>query len=257
MNPAEGLEDHETRVLHKLIQTSDDEEVVDDDRLAFVQLQAGALKVKVHVEMFQELCDGVLVRVRLLLDDLDQILQCIPATAVNDDGRGQVAQDVRAHGLDGVQVECLAQEHLDNEVTSLGVVEEHQHTPVDQPGALLQRLDGGEVGVVDVLAQPVQVVQSRAPVQREDLGGQLAPQHVQVVFVVGRHDQQTEVQVGDGVGVVAALVQVLGVLVDTVHHVGFELQWRRGRSCDSIHSSEPFFVTTYVNLLLQHTDQGL
>ncbi|TNN45091.1 hypothetical protein EYF80_044705 [Liparis tanakae] len=53
------------------------------------------------------LCRGEREKVRYLLNDLHQILQHLPALAdvlVCDDGRGQVTQDVRAHGLDGVEV---------------------------------------------------------------------------------------------------------------------------------------------------------
>lgn len=42
-----------------------------------------------------------------LLDDLDQILEDLPALTdvlVGDDGGGQVTQDVGAHGLDGVEI---------------------------------------------------------------------------------------------------------------------------------------------------------
>lgn len=42
-----------------------------------------------------------------LLNDFHQVFQHLPALShvfVGDDGCGEVAQDVRAHGLDGVQV---------------------------------------------------------------------------------------------------------------------------------------------------------
>lgn len=45
--------------------------------------------------------------VEYLLDDLDQILQDLPAFAdvlVGDDGCGQVAEHVWTHGLNGVEV---------------------------------------------------------------------------------------------------------------------------------------------------------
>lgn len=44
------------------------------------------------------------VSVGLLLNDFDEVLERVAPGAVDDDGGGQVAQDVRAHGLDGVQV---------------------------------------------------------------------------------------------------------------------------------------------------------
>ena len=45
------------------------------------------------------------VRATDLLDDLDQVLEhLLPAPLVGDDSCGQVAKDVGAHGLNGIQV---------------------------------------------------------------------------------------------------------------------------------------------------------
>lgn len=208
MDATERLEDHQTCALNELIEVSVDEEVIDDDILAFVQLQSSAFEIKVDVQVLQELGDGVFVGVRFLLDDLDQIFQGVAAPAVDDDGDRQVAQNVRTSRLDDVQVHRLVQQHLDDEVASLRVMEEHQHAPVDEPGALCQELHVTEGAVVDVFAQTIQVLQCRLPVQRENLGGQLAPQHVQVVLVVGRHDHQANVQVRGGLGVVSAVIPI-------------------------------------------------
>lgn len=47
-----------------------------------------------------------------LLDDLDQILERTPARSVDDNCRRQVAQDVRTHGLYGVQVTVNMQHNI-------------------------------------------------------------------------------------------------------------------------------------------------
>lgn len=224
MDPAECLEDHQTRILHKLVQPLDDEEIVDDHRLAFVQLGARTLKVKVDVETLEELGNGIPVGVRLLLDDLDQILERVATPRIDDDGRRQVTQNMRTHRLNGVQIERTIEEHLNDVVASLRVVHEHEHTPVDQPGALLQRLGAVEVAVVDELAQAIQILMRRRPVERQDLGGQDAPQQIQVVGIVGLHDQQAKVQMRNGLLVATALVQVFAHFVGTVHPLVLELQ---------------------------------
>lgn len=210
MDAAEGFKDHQSCAFNKLVDVPVDEEVVDDDVLAFVQFHAGSLEIEVDVQMLQELGDRVLVGVRFLLNNFDQVLEGVAASAVDNDGDREVAHDVRARRLDDIQVDRLIQEHLDDQVASLGVMEEDQHAPVDQPCALRQQLHVAEGAVVDELAQAVQVLQSRLPVQSQDLSGQLAPQDVQVVLVVGLHDHQADVQVGSRLGVVSAVVHVLG-----------------------------------------------
>ena len=44
----------------------------------------------------------------------------VPPLLVDDDSSGEVAQDVRAGGLNGVQVLCLVQQHLYDEFTACG-----------------------------------------------------------------------------------------------------------------------------------------
>jgi hypothetical protein len=59
MDAAERLENHEPSILDELVQAANDEKVVQDDGLAFVQLEASAFKVKVDVQMFQKFCDWI------------------------------------------------------------------------------------------------------------------------------------------------------------------------------------------------------
>lgn len=175
MDATECLEDHQTSTFNEFIKISVDEEIVDDDILAFVEFQAGALEVKVDVQMFQEFCDWIFVCVRLLLDDLNQILQGVATTTVDNDGDRQVAQDVWTSCLDDVQVDRLVQQVLDDQITSLGVMEEDENAPVDEPCALCQKLHVGETAVVDEFTQAVQVLEGRLPVEREDFSGQFSP----------------------------------------------------------------------------------
>ena len=78
MDPAEGLEDHHSRVLDEVVQAGHQEEIIHQNRLTVPQLTLGSVEIKVDVQIFDEGCDGVLVGVGLLLDHLDQILHHIP-----------------------------------------------------------------------------------------------------------------------------------------------------------------------------------
>ena len=156
MNPAERLEDHHSRVLDEVIQTRNEKEVIDQDGLTVPELLLSTVKVKVDIEILDEAGDGVLVGVGLLLDHLDQVLHHIPPDALVDDDRcGQVSQDPRAGGLDCVQVGLLVEEQLDDQILALVMVEEHEETPVDQPGPLLQGLQVTPEGaLINELLQP-------------------------------------------------------------------------------------------------------
>jgi len=138
----------------------------DKNLFTFTKLLLGTLEVEVDVEAFQELCDWVLIVVLFLLQHLHQVLQNVSSSArfvvgrrskkhcvsnlktkllctftwlplVCDNGGGQITENVWARRLNGVQVSIL-EEQVDDSVSSVGVVEENEETPVDQPGALLQ-----------------------------------------------------------------------------------------------------------------------
>ena len=81
------------------------------------------------------------------MDDLDQVFHDIPPRVfVDDDRGGQVAEDPGTSGLNGVQILLLIEEQLDNQVPALGVVEKHKQRPVDEPGFLLETLQGRPKG---------------------------------------------------------------------------------------------------------------
>ena len=42
------------------------------------------------------------------------------------------------HCLYGIQIQLGVEEHVNDEVTTFGMVKEHKQAPVDQPGTLLQ-----------------------------------------------------------------------------------------------------------------------
>lgn len=80
-----------------------------------------------------------------------------------------------AAASDGDNSQGLVEEHLDDQIAPFDVVEEDEQRPVDQPGALLQRLHVGDASarraVVDKLAKLRQVVEGTVPVLHQNLAG--------------------------------------------------------------------------------------
>ena len=96
---------------------------------------------------------------------------------------------------------------------------------MDEPAALCQSLRvTAERLVVDVLLQPVHVLDSQLPVLHQNLRRQLSPQTVQIVLIVGRHQHFVQIQALGGTAVVAYLVVELGELVHRVHHLRLEVE---------------------------------
>lgn len=61
MNSAESFEDEEPGVFDEIVETSDEEEVVDDDGFALAQLGLRRVKVERDVQTLDKLRDGVSV----------------------------------------------------------------------------------------------------------------------------------------------------------------------------------------------------
>ena len=78
MNPAERLEDHHPGVLYEVVQAGHQEEVVHQNSLTIPQFTLRTVEIKVYVQILYEGCDGILIGVGLLLDNLDQILHHVP-----------------------------------------------------------------------------------------------------------------------------------------------------------------------------------
>ena len=225
VDTTESLEYHHPRVLNVVVQTGHQEEIIDQDGLAVSQLLLGSVKIKIDVEILDEAGDGVAVGVGLLLDDLDQVLHDVPPRAlVADDSGGEVPQYPGTSRLDSVQIRLLVEEQVDDQVPSLGMVEEHEETPVDEPGSLLQGLQvAAEGALINEGFEPVEILQSSFPVLHEDLGRQLPPHPVQIVLVRGLDQDPVEVQILAGPAVVAALVLELSKVVAGVDHARLEV----------------------------------
>jgi hypothetical protein len=66
MDSTERLEDHQPGILHKLIQTGDQEEIVVQNFGAFRELLPSRLEVKRDVQVLEKLRDRILVCVGFL-----------------------------------------------------------------------------------------------------------------------------------------------------------------------------------------------
>ena len=138
MDPTECLEDHHPGVLNEVVKTGHQEEVIDQDRLTVSQFLLCSIKIKVDIQIFDEAGDWVLVGVGLLLDHFDQILHDIsPGAFITNNCCGQVSQYPGTSCLDGVEIRLLVEKQINDQVSTLGMVEEDKQAPVNQPGSLL------------------------------------------------------------------------------------------------------------------------
>jgi len=187
MNTTEGLKDRKARILPEVVKAGSQEKVVHEDHLALPQLPLGAVKVVVDVEALNELGDGIRVLIRLLLDNLDKVWSdLIALTFVADHCRCQISENVRAHCLNGIQIRRLEQKVVNNDITSLNVIEEDVQTPMDEPGALLQSLQRiAEVVIVNIILELIEVVETQHPFLTEDIRGQLPPKIIEIVLIRG------------------------------------------------------------------------
>jgi hypothetical protein len=178
--------------IDKCVSRAEQEEIILENLLGLAQLLLGLLEVEVDVQGLDEVGDGVGVLVPFLAHDADQVLKLTlvlvavaGAAAAGDNGSGQVAQDPRARGLDGVDVGGR-EEHVGQGLAGGLVVEEGKQRPVEQPGAVLQLGERVvEQACVDLLLDLVDLLDGAVPVDGQDLAGKLAPGGLALLVVVG------------------------------------------------------------------------
>ena len=90
-----------------------------------------------------------------MLNDLDKILEQVLAALVGDDGGGEVTENPRAGGLNGVDIRWL-EKQVDDGITTLGVVEEDKQGPVEEPGTLLQLVERRGKVLLNIIRKVVQ-----------------------------------------------------------------------------------------------------
>ena len=188
-----------------------------------------SLKVKLDVELLEELGDGVRVLILFELYNLDDLPYRVPHArahrrtsgctcrlrpAREHGGDGDVAQDPGRGGLDGVEVGG-GEECLEEESAASGVVEVDEEGPVHEPGTRVERREGLRVRRccrrgrgrcsgrrergcactrVERLAQRVELLERHVPLAREDVRGKLAPVRGRVqIGVGGQHAEVVEV----------------------------------------------------------------
>jgi len=226
---AVALEHENARVLDELAGVRQQEEVAAADLLGENQLLLGILKVEVDEEGVDELCHGVLVLVRLLLDDTDDVLEVflldtgvLDPAAGRHDGHGQVPQNPGSVSLDRVDV-GRAHKEVENRLTRLVIVEEGEESPMHKGSAVLQ-LRNSVLGQlrVDQLLNLLQLLHGGLPIHSQNLAGQSTPCRVGNLVVIGRQNTEAVEKLG-GVAVVAAAVVKVAEVEKGVNHLDGDL----------------------------------
>lgn len=175
--------------LNERLGSALEEEVATQNNVGFAQLLLCTGKVKFEVERADKFRNRVRVLVALLPDDAYQILELLlilrapsrnilcanRAVPAADDGSGEVTQQPRAAGLDGVDV-CRGEEELDQGVARWLVVEEWEERPVEKPCAVLELCERrAEESSIDGLANLCDFLHGVLPVGLQDFAGKLTP----------------------------------------------------------------------------------
>ena len=132
------------RRINECISRAGKEEVVSEDCLSINELLLGFLKIKVDIERFHEIGEGIRVLVALLPHNsnkiFDLLLICTGIFApisIGDYSGCEVSQDPGAVRLNGVD-EGWREEHFGKALPSGLIVEEREEAPVDKPSAMLK-----------------------------------------------------------------------------------------------------------------------
>lgn len=145
MNPTIRLRNQIPRIIQELLPKLAQEKVISDHTLRNTQLPLRRLEIELAIQLLQETRDGVLILVFLGLDDFDDLFECIPDTgggrvggrgrgfAREDGSGGEVAEDPRAGGLDGIEVRWR-EERLQQERSALRMIEIYEQAPMQEPG---------------------------------------------------------------------------------------------------------------------------
>mmetsp|Transcript_12649 Transcript_12649/g.21813 ORF Transcript_12649/g.21813 Transcript_12649/m.21813 type:complete len:203 (-) Transcript_12649:833-1441(-) len=157
MDAAVILKYKHSRLLHKQLRLLAQEEVRGQDSLTPRQLRLRRLKVKLDRKLIHKFHDGI--GVFALLHHLDQIAQQSSSLGVGvaprllgraalaeQDCGGEIPKKVGGVGGHGLEV-LFGSEEFHHALQSLarGIVPEDEETPVQQPCALMERFEGGEL----------------------------------------------------------------------------------------------------------------
>ena len=219
--------------------------------LALLQLLLSAIKVEVNIETFEKLGNRIPIGVRLLLNELNKILQHVSASLVGDNGSGQVSQNVRANSLDSIAVVWLIEKQIDNAISPLKkirkiynwgkylrVIEEDKQTPMNEPRALLQLFQRGDSFLtIDKVSQRVQILKSSLPITtQENVTSKLSPQRTDVFLRIDalqklkyfkqlqKYQNAEVVQILGSETIVSTIKLKLGVVVEGIQHFGLKLR---------------------------------
>jgi hypothetical protein len=144
VNATIRLKDEQARTLDELILQRLQKVVRAQQALALAQLLLSAVEVIVDQQALDKLSDWIAIRIVLLLDDANQILEHVSSPWVRDNGRCEIAQNMRTVRLNCLHIP-LREEKINNFVAVVRVcghfgLEENEQAPMYQPSALLQLL---------------------------------------------------------------------------------------------------------------------
>lgn len=167
-------------ILDKIVGKARQKKVVSHDLLGRGEAVLGRRKVKVDIQVLEERSDGVRVLVLFHLRDSDEITEVVSTAArrvgvfaIENGGGNDVSQEVRARGLDSVEVRGR-EKHVEQPLECLAEIKVDKERPVQQPCPRLQL--GERVGLrVNHVLQVLNIRQRRLPLTRQDVGGELAP----------------------------------------------------------------------------------
>lgn len=174
----EDLKDKQTGILNEIIDAGGEKEIDSKYNLTGTELLLCPVKVEIDVETFDEFGDRISIVVRLGLNQPDQFFHVDSPLPVGDDGRGQVAENVRTRGVNRIQVGIVlalfvvetfrVEKEINEKVTAMFNVEVDEEAPVDEPGSILQCLNRTHVGILDEILQRLKIFIGFFPVLGED-----------------------------------------------------------------------------------------
>mmetsp|Transcript_3668 Transcript_3668/g.5568 ORF Transcript_3668/g.5568 Transcript_3668/m.5568 type:complete len:395 (+) Transcript_3668:347-1531(+) len=197
VNTAISLKDMHAGIFQKLLTERVQEIIVLKQGLTLSQFLLSGFKVKLNEKSIHKLGDGVRVGVALLLDDLQQILHCGSLSLADDHGGGKVSEDVGAGGLDDGKV-ALVEKQFQQGISSIGMVEEDEETPMNQPGALLASHNGRSCFVIDQTLKDFEIRKSVFPLSHQNFGGKFPPEGVEGFVLIGGEVAEVTQKVSSG-----------------------------------------------------------
>mmetsp|Transcript_22000 Transcript_22000/g.41427 ORF Transcript_22000/g.41427 Transcript_22000/m.41427 type:complete len:387 (+) Transcript_22000:26-1186(+) len=147
VDPAVGLEDQKTSILLEILPMALQEVIDFADLLAFLQLKLSLVKIHLDVQGHEKSGDWIAIDCGLVLDDPNGVLHQVLQPLLQDEARGDVAEEVRAREGDAGQA-LLVQEEIQQLHFHLFGGKDREEGPVKEPCPLKQDFLLGHLRVV-------------------------------------------------------------------------------------------------------------